>query len=309
MSSPEAAVLTDTVMMVRPDHFRMNEQTARINRFQDAFSTAGPEIALAEFAGLVADLRARGVTVIEGIGDPKIDTPDAVFPNNWVSFHPEGFVLYPMNAENRRDERQMGIIRQVGDQVVIGDEATLDLSNYEQAKQFLEGTGSMVLDRANGVAYAALSERTMQAPLDHWAREMGYSVVAFPTEHPDDPSKPIYHTNVVMAIGATEAVICPDVIPDVDIRRSTLAALEQTHNVVPITVEQLGKFAGNMIELRGTDGRFWVMSQTAADSLTGAQMNQLVVDQAPVLAQIHNIETAGGGSARCMIAEVFPKTQ
>ena len=308
MQTANEPQLASTVMMIRPAGFENNPLTAASNRFQGKTSSSPDEqhaIALREFDGLVAALRDNGVEVIVVDDTSEPHTPDAIFPNNWISMHADGrVVLYPMEAENRRTERRGDIVDILGE--VAGRQITevIDLSAHEEAGHFLEGTGSMVLDRANRVAYACVSTRTHLDPLGEFAQRMGYDVVAF--DAVDSGGVPIYHTNVLMNVGEQTAVICAEAIPRDEQRNAVLARLRETgHEVVELTYDQLDAFAGNMLELRNNQGeRVLAMSQQAYDSLNEEQRAALSANARIVSAAIDNIESSAGGSVRCMLAEV-----
>jgi hypothetical protein len=294
--------------MIRPVRFESNPQTAESNRFQGRTAVSAGEqhaAALAEFNGLVDALQNHGITVIvvEDTADPH--TPDSIFPNNWVSFHGDGrVVLYPMEAENRRSERRMDIIESLDADPGYVVSEVIDLSPHEVEGHYLEGTGSMVLDRINHVAYACLSSRTQLDPLGDFAQRMNYEVVAF--DAVDRDGVPIYHTNVLMNVGEALAVICDAAIPREDQREAVLGRLgESGRKIVSLSYEQLDAFAGNMLELRTSEGeRLIVMSQQAFDSLRAEQLSVLR-DNGDVLAvPIDMIEASAGGSVRCMLAEI-----
>jgi len=294
--------------MIRPARFESNPLTAASNRFQGK-STASPDeqqqAALREFDGLAAALRDAGIEVVVVEDTPEPHTPDSIFPNNWISMHADGrVVLYPMEAENRRAERRSDIIEQLHDTIGLQVTEVVDLTAHEQAGHYLEGTGSMVLDRANRVAYACLSSRTHFDALGDFAQRMDYDVVAF--DAVDSDGVPIYHTNVLMNVGEKLAVICDEAIRREDQREAVLARLRDTgHEVISLSYEQLNAFAGNMLELRNTDGeRVTAMSQQAYDSLSPAQRERLAANGRIVRAPIDNIEQSAGGSVRCMLAEV-----
>jgi hypothetical protein len=296
--------LTDTVLMVRPVRFQTNPQTADSNAFQgqsDLPPVEQQDEALVEFEGLVAALRANGikVVVVEDTAEPH--TPDSVFPNNWISFHADGrVVLYPMEAENRRRERRLDVL----DALNYPASEIVDLSSHEQSGHFLEGTGSLVLDRVNRVAYACLSSRTHLDPLGDFAQRMGYEVVAF--DAVDRDGVPVYHTNVLMSVGEKLAVVCDVAIPRDEQRAAVLGRLEASgHEVLTIDQTQLEAFAGNMLELRTADGeRAIAVSRRALASLEDAQRQRLKQNGRIIVADIDTIEDSAGGSVRCMLAEV-----
>jgi hypothetical protein len=286
--------------------------TAESNRFQgksEVSPDAQNKAAQREFDGLVATLRDVGIEVV--VVDDTLDphTPDSVFPNNWVSFHADGrVVLYPMEAQNRRTERRMDIIEQVDTDLGYLVSEVVDLSGHEQAGHFLEGTGSMVLDRANHVAYACLSSRTQLDPLGDFAQRMDYEVVAF--DAVDRDGIPIYHTNVLMNIGEEIVVVCDEAIARDEQRVAVMQRLRETgHEVISLSYDQLEAFAGNMLEMRSTDGaRIVAMSQQAHDSLGRDQIERLQQNGSVVTAAIDTIENSAGGSVRCMLAEIHLPT-
>ena len=308
MTTAIESQLASTVMMIRPARFESNPLTAATNRFQGKSSSSPEEqhaIALSEFDGLVAALREAGIEVIVIDDTVEPHTPDAIFPNNWISMHADGrVVLYPMEAENRRTERRHDIIDYLDKHARRQVTEVVDLSAHEDAGHFLEGTGSMVLDRANRVAYACISSRTHLDPLGEFAQRMGYDVVAF--DAVDSGGVPIYHTNVLMNVGEQLAVICAEAIPRDEQRNAVLARLGETgHDILELTYAQLDAFAGNMLELRNDSGeRVLAMSQQAYDSLNQEQRATLAANARIVKAPIDNIESSAGGSVRCMLAEV-----
>jgi hypothetical protein len=296
---------TNSLLMIRPVAFGFNVQTAESNAFQnrDQDQQLVQQKAQQEFDGFVDMLRHNGVnvTVIEDTVEPH--TPDSIFPNNWVSFHDNGdILLYPMQAENRRLERREDIIRQLGTNFEASH--IIDLSRFEAKEQFLEGTGSMVLDRENKIAYACLSPRTNVEVLKAFCDYTGYRSITFDAF--DQNGKAIYHTNVLMAIGSKFAVICLESIPDAMEKEAVITSLkEKRKEIFDITFEQMNQFAGNMLEVKNMSGEILiVMSQTAFLSLTGEQRIALEKYGKIIYADINTIETNGGGSARCMMAEV-----
>lgn len=304
--------LANGVLMIRPVRFESNPMTAESNRFQGR-SKATPaqqnRQAQREFDALADALRDAGVAVVVVNDTIEPHTPDSIFPNNWISLHNDGrVVLYPMQAPNRRTERRMDIVELLGAEHGYAVRDIIDLSAHELSGHFLEGTGSMVLDRTNRVAYACLSSRTQLDPLGDFAQRMDYDVVTF--DAVDRNGVPIYHTNVLMNIGEKIAVICDAAILDDEQRAAVLQRLRDTgHEVVSLSYDQLDAFAGNMLELRGADGaRVTAMSQQAYDSLDGRQLESLQANGRIVRAAIDNIEASAGGSVRCMLAEIhLPK--
>ncbi len=307
MSAPESQ-LASAVLMIRPARFESNPLTAASNLFQGRTTATPFEQQLAavrEFDGLVDALRlARiNVVVIEDTAEPH--TPDSIFPNNWVSFHSDGrIVLYPMEAINRRTERRADIIESLSNEYKFQVRDIVDLSEHENAGHYLEGTGSMVLDRSNRIAYACLSSRTQLGPLGDFAQRMDYDVVSF--DAVDRDGIPIYHTNVLMNVGEALAVICEEAIAHDDQRVAVLARLRDTgHEVVSLGYDQLDAFAGNMLELRNSDGeRVVAMSTRAWESLDANQREVLHSNGKVVHAAINTIEDSAGGSVRCMLAEI-----
>lgn len=308
MTTHPESQLANSVLMIRPARFESNPETAASNRFQGRTAAAPEEqhrAALQQFEDLAAALRANGIDVI--IVDDTLEphTPDSIFPNNWVSFHADGrVVLYPMEAENRRTERRMDIVEHLDAQLGFQVSEIVDLSHHESSGHYLEGTGSMVLDRVNRVAYACLSSRTQLDALGDFAQRMDYDVVAF--DAVDRDGVPIYHTNVLMNVGEKIAVVCDAAIARDDQKQAVLERLRSTgHDVVSLDFTQLEAFAGNMLELRGADGeRVLAMSQQAYDSLHDDQRALLGDNARIVTADIGDIESSAGGSVRCMLAEV-----
>jgi hypothetical protein len=313
MTMTAESQLASSVLMIRPTRFQSNPQTADSNAFQtepDASPAEQQRAALPEFEGLVAALRDAGIDVVVFDDTPEPHTPDSVFPNNWVSFHADGtVVIYPMEAENRRGERRMDIIDGLGTELGFQVRQVVDLSHHEANGHFLEGTGSMVLDRVNRIAYACLSSRTHLDVLGDFAQRMDYDVVAF--EAVDQDGVPIYHTNVLMNVGERLAVICDGAISRDDQRTAVLERLESTgHEIISLSFDQLLAFAGNMLELRAADGvPVIAMSRRAWNSLSEDQRAVFEANGRIVAAAIDDIEDSAGGSVRCMLAEIhLPKS-
>ncbi len=311
MATPESQ-LASTVLMIRPTRFESNPMTAESNVFQGRTSATPEEqqrAAVREFDALVDALRAASIDVVVADDTPEPHTPDSIFPNNWVSFHGDGrVVLYPMEAANRRTERRDDIIDRLADEFDFQITEVLDLSEHEATGHFLEGTGSMVLDRANRTAYACLSSRTQLDPLGDFAQRMDYDVVAF--DATDRNGVPIYHTNVLMNVGEALAVVCDAAILRDDQREAVMTRLRDTgHDVIRLSFDQLDAFAGNMLELRNHDGeRVVAMSDRAWESLDEGQREKLRSNGKILTSSIENIENSAGGSVRCMLAEVHLPT-
>ncbi|MEZ0485163.1 citrulline utilization hydrolase CtlX [Fibrella aquatica] len=299
---------TSRILMIRPVRFGFNEQTASSNTFQDT-SLAGQPIersqanAQREFDEMVRQLRASGVDVMvyDDTADPH--TPDSIFPNNWVSFHYSGtVVLYPMQAENRRLERRQDIIDDLSQHFHVSK--VVDLTTFENEGKYLEGTGSLVLDRMNRVAFACLSPRTNADVLTEFSNRTGYKTISFRAV--DDTGSAVYHTNVLMSIGDTFAVICLQAIQDLDERLMVRQELERLgKRVIEITPEQMNAFAGNMLLVSTIKGqKLLVMSKQAHQSLTDKQIDVLDDYATLQIFDLSTIEANGGGSARCMMTEV-----
>ncbi|MFE3872006.1 citrulline utilization hydrolase CtlX [Flavobacterium sp. ZS1P70] len=303
---------TNSILMIRPVAFRMNEQTAVNNYYQKVLDGLLPATVNAkaqqEFDAFVEKLRAVGVdvTVVDDTLNP--DTPDSIFPNNWISFHENGDVaLYPMFAENRREERREEILDMLEDNDFVINNI-VDYTSAEEDGFFLEGTGSLLLDRVNNKAYCALSPRADEELFIEFCEDFDYAPVIFEAYHTvDGERKLIYHTNVMMCLGETFAVICSDCIDDKKERKMVLDNLKENgKEIVLITEAQVNNFAGNMLEVRGAnDKRYLVMSTSAYQSLTPKQIAQLEKHAEILSSSLDTIEACGGGSARCMMAEIF----
>ena len=302
--------ITNTVLMIRPVRFRMNEQTAVNNYFQEKIDTENQQInhqAQQEFDTFVQKLRLVGVKVIVVDDIYEQNTPDSVFPNNWISFHQNGNVaLYPMFAENRRRERREDILDKI-EAEGFNIENIYDYTSAEEENIFLEGTGVMILDRVNRKAYCALSPRADEDLFIEFCEDFEYTPIIFHAyQQVDDKQALIYHTNVMMAVGDTFAVICADSITDKKERKNVLAHLkDDKKDIIYITTQQMEHFAGNMLQVQGDNSTYLVMSDAAYQSLTPAQINQLEQHTKILHTNLTTIETCGGGSARCMLAEVF----
>lgn len=303
---------TNTVLMIRPVAFRMNEQTIENNYYQKVLENTTPETvhfkAIQEFDALVEKLKNVGVNVIVVQDTKETDTPDSIFPNNWISFHETGDVaLYPMFAENRRLERREDILDLLEDE---GFEITevMDYTSAEEDNVFLEGTGSLILDREFNKAYCAISPRSDEELMIEFCEDFDMSPILFEAfQSVDGERKPIYHTNVMMSIAETFAILCPDAIDDKSERKMVLENLKADgKEVIFITEDQVNHFAGNMLQVRGAnDKRYLVMSSSAFNSLTQVQIDKIEKHCEIIHSNLDTIEACGGGSARCMMAEVF----
>ncbi|WP_029286038.1 citrulline utilization hydrolase CtlX [Pedobacter sp. R20-19] len=300
--------ITNHLLMIRPVDFKFNEQTAANNKFQEASVESDVQNqALKEFDGFVELLRKNDVdvTVVDDTLNPE--TPDSIFPNNWVSFHEDGSVyLYPMFSENRRLERRKDILEGLKEKFEVNHIS--DLSFYEMQYAFLEGTGSMVLDRVNKIAYACLSVRTDQEVLDNFCMLTGYEAVSF--QAVDRTNFPIYHTNVMMCIGDRFAVICLDSIKNEAEKLAVMLKLTNSgKTIIEITLDQMNHFAGNMLQVTNKNNEsLLVMSEQAYLSLHDEQITALKHYCRLIYVPIYTIEKNGGGSARCMLAEIhLPK--
>jgi hypothetical protein len=303
--------------MIRPVAFRMNEQTTVNNYYQKVLDNLLPATVNAkaqeEFDAFVKKLRAVGVNVIVVDDTLNTDTPDSIFPNNWISFHENGdVVLYPMFAENRRGERREDVLDVLEEDGFIINEI-MDYTSAEEDGFYLEGTGSLVLDRENGKAYCALSPRADEELFIEFCEDFEFSPILFEAfQTVNGERKLIYHTNVMLCVGDTFAVICADRIDDKKERKMVLDSLRgDGKEIILITEAQVNNFAGNMLEVRGeNDRRYLVMSNSAHQSLTKKQIAQLEEHLTILSSSLDTIEACGGGSARCMMAEIFlPKEE
>lgn len=309
MTAPREAQAAATVLLVRPVAFHGNPETAPSNAFQRPPEIADPAAeqaaAAVEFDGLVTALRDAGVAtvVVPDRAEPR--TPDSIFPNNWLSLHADGTaVLYPMMAPSRRGERRRDVLELLSREHGFRVERVVDLSPHEADGRFLEGTGSMVLDRAHRVAYACLSPRTDPGVLAEAARLLDYEPLAFAAA--DEAGVPVYHTNVMMSIGRDFAVVCEEAISDAGQRAAVRRRLEGCgHEIVPLDLAQMRSFAGNMLELAGAGGtRVLALSARALESLRPDQVGALESRCRLLPVPVATIEDGGGGSVRCMLAEV-----
>lgn len=304
---------TDTVFLVRPAAFGYNAETAATNRMQHAGALPGAEAqarALAEFDAMVAALRSEGVQVCVASDTRAPVKPDAIFPNNWVSWHADGtVVLYPMQAVSRRAERRREIVDQVASDTGFRIARTIDLTAHEREGRFLEGTGSLVLDRVERVAYACRSPRTNEHVLREWCEAMGYAAEVFDAS--DRDGTPLYHTNVLMGIGRRFAAIGADCVAPADRARALARLAASGRDVIELTRAEIEAFAGNLLELETWDEALGdsgvvVLSATARAQLAPERYARLAACADSVLAvPVPTIEQLGGGSVRCMIAEVF----
>lgn len=300
---------TSTILMIRPVRFGSNPQTAESNRFQKYEETAGDEgvqaLAETEFDRLVEVFRGEGVDVLVFDDTAEPHTPDAIFPNNWLTTHADGtLITYPMEAENRRAERREDVIEGLERRHGFRIERRIDFHEHENRGRILEGTGSLVLDRRNRKAYACLSTRTDEILLKEWCDLTGYRPVSFRAV---DQDADIYHTNVMMCVADGFAVVCLDAIPDAAERARVRESLESDGlAVVVISPRQMRAFAGNMLALSDRNGKqLLAMSQRAEDSLTREQIQAIERHARIVSSPIPTIEDCAGGSVRCMMAEIF----
>tara|TARA_B100000767_G_scaffold174968_1_gene163587 strand:+ start:4478 stop:5422 length:945 start_codon:yes stop_codon:yes gene_type:complete len=308
--------ITNTVLMIRPVQFRMNEQTSVNNYYQKDLENALPEavnkMAVKEFDAMVKKLKKAGIKVIVVKDTKEFDTPDSIFPNNWISFHANGTIgLYPMFAENRRLERNESVLEAVEAEGFIVKNV-VDYTAAETDSLYLEGTGSILLDRVNNKAYCAISDRADEELFIEFCEDFEYTPVVFSAyQTVNDKRKKIYHTNVMMSIGDKFAVVCPASIDDKKERKSLIKHLQDDgKKVIEISEDQVNSFVGNMLQLKGShDTSYLAMSESALNSLRPAQV-QLIESYATIISSpLDTIESCGGGSARCMMAEVFlPQT-
>lgn len=293
---------TSSVFMIRPLHFGFNEQTAASNSFQKNVLQEGLlKKVQQEFDEVVKLLKQNEIEVFVFEDRADVITPDSIFPNNWISIQNKTITLYPMLADNRKAERRNDVI----DFFKKENINVFDLTTFENENKFLEGTGSLVLDHLNKIAYAALSPRTNLQVLNQWCSELNYKPITFTAL--DELQKPIYHTNVMLSIGTGYTVLASDTIANENERKTVESSLTSTHHeLINITNEQINNFAGNMLELENKSGKkFVVMSETAYKILSLAQIEKINKYAAPIVCSIPLIEATGGGSIRCMIAEVF----
>lgn len=308
---------THTILMIEPVDFRFNTQTAVNNYFQskvEEVEATAQENALKEFKGMVSKLREHGVNVVVLQDTLTPHTPDSIFPNNWISFHENKMIaLYPMFAENRRVERREDEVLELLMEKGFDADEIMDYSSAEEDEIYLEGTGSIILDRVNKIAYAAISPRTDEELFIEFCEDFEYSPVIFEAMQTVNGERmQIYHTNVMMCVGDEYAVICLSTLDDKVDKKNVVDHLKKSgKEIIDITEEQMHKFAGNMLQVGGMGAsKYLVMSQTAFESLTQEQIAQIEKFNPILTVDIHTIETLGGGSARCMMAEVFlPKQE
>ena len=303
---------TNSILMIRPINFRMNEQTAVNNYYQKVLDNILPATVNAkaqqEFDAFVKKLENHGINVIVISDTDKFDTPDSIFPNNWISFHENGNIaLYPMFAKNRRLERRedvLDVLEEKGFEI----ENVIDYTSAEEEGYFLEGTGSLLLDRKNRKAYCALSPRADEELFIEFCEDFEYTPVIFTANQTvNGERKAIYHTNVMMCLAETFAIVCLDAIDDKKDKKDVLKHLkEDNKEVIKITEDQVNNFAGNMLQVQGTDNeRFLIMSNASYNSLTKEQVTRIEKHCKIISSSLDTIEACGGGSARCMMAEIF----
>ena len=303
--------ITNTIMMIRPSSFRYNEETADNNHYQKELelpdNLSVHDQAVYEFDSFAIKLKQKGVNILLFDDNKYVNTPDSIFPNNWVSFHEDGtVVLYPMFAENRRKERSNDILESLVDSYNFRINGIKDLTSFEDNSKFPEGTGSMVLDRVNRVCYAAISVRTNEELVMNFCKEMKYKPVCFSAQQKvNNEIFDIYHTNVMMCIADNYSIICLESISNKQDRDSVIDSLESTgKEIIEISELQKCKFAGNMLQVQG-DNKYLVMSDNAYYSLSEDQKKKINKFNSIIHSDLTTIETCGGGSARCMMAEVF----
>lgn len=302
--------ITDTILMVRPVSFRMNEQTAVNNFFQEGLHLSNEEInakARDEFDAFVEKLRSVGVKVIVVEDDEKLDTPDSIFPNNWVSFHEDATAaIYPIFAVNRRRERRPEIFEKIEEEGFL-IENVIDYTDAEAEDLFLESTGALLLDRVNAKAYCALSPRASEDLLIEFCEDFEFTPVIFTAyQNVDGKRLPIYHTNVMMCLAENFSVVCLDCIDDPKERKNVVKHLRSDgKEIIALTEAQIHHFAGNMLQVQGKDKKYLVMSEAARKCLEPEQIATIEKYCEILSSDLSTIETCGGGSARCMMAEIF----
>lgn len=299
---------TDTVLMIEPAAFGFNAETAQNNYFQINSENAETQTkALQEFNNFVEKLRSKGINVITVIDTLEPHTPDSIFPNNWISMHSDGtVVLYPMCAVNRRWERRNDILEMLQKNFKVKE--IIDLSAPENDGKFLEGTGSMIFDHDNKLAYGSVSLRLDEKLFREFCEKFGFEPVVFHSyQTANNERLPIYHTNVMMCVADQFVVICLDCIDDETERKNVVNAIFNSgKEIVEISENQMQQFAGNMLQVQNSEGKkFLVMSQSAYQSLNQEQISNIEKYSEIIYSDLETIETNGGGSARCMLAEVF----
>lgn len=296
---------TSHLLMIKPVAFDFNAETAVNNAFQQEGSNENAQQkAEAEFDGFVQKLTAAGVdvTVVQDTAVPH--TPDSIFPNNWISFHQDGsIVLYPMYAVNRRAERKQHVLDAIAAKFEVKQQ--IDFTSTEKDNLFLEGTGSMVLDRDNNIAYACLSPRTDKTVFEEWCSKMNYTACSFNSV--DEKGGEIYHTNVMMCVADKYVVICLDSIRNAEERDKVFDTITDSGKaIIEISYSQMNHFAGNMLQVQNKNGqRYLAMSSQAYSALSSRQIQELESYNPIIHSDLTTIEANGGGSARCMMAEVF----
>tara|TARA_B100001778_G_scaffold190644_1_gene157082 strand:+ start:3937 stop:4872 length:936 start_codon:yes stop_codon:yes gene_type:complete len=303
---------TSEIFMIRPKHFNFNPETAKNNHFQkEEKRLKNKEIlenAVSEFEELVKKIKQKNIKVEVFEDREDVITTDSIFPNNWISLHKDGKIyLYPMFSEIRRKEKRIDLINYYRDEGYLINE-TIDLGKYEKENKFLEGTGSMVLDRENKLCYAAISERTSIEVLNKFCETSGYEAIAFKSYQTfKNKRKEIYHTNVMMCIADKYAIICLDSIDNIDERKYVIKKLiESKKEIIEINEKQCNNFAGNMLQLKNNENKkFLIMSKSAYDSLSKEQLKLITSYNEIIYSSLDTIEKLGGGSARCMITENF----
>lgn len=303
--------ITNTILMIRPVQFRMNEQTAVNNYYQKVLDNTSPQnvnsLAVKEFDAFVKKLRASGIEVIVVQDTQEFDTPDSIFPNNWISFHQNGSIaLYPMFAKNRRLERKESVVKSI-ENYGFSIASVQDYTGAEAASVFLEGTGSVILDRINRKAYCALSPRADEGLFIEFCEDFDFFPVVFSAyQNVGEERLKIYHTNVMMCVGDTFAVVCLKAIDDKKERKNVLNHLKKDgKTIIEISENQVNQFAGNMLQLQGNKSSYIAMSQAALESLGPDQIAALRNHGRIISSSLDTIEACGGGSARCMMAEIF----
>ncbi|MBT0549391.1 citrulline utilization hydrolase CtlX [Riemerella anatipestifer] len=300
---------TNTVLMIEPVAFGYNAQTAENNYFQVNSENADTQSkALQEFKNFVEKLRSKGITVVSIQDTLEPHTPDSIFPNNWVSFGADGrVILYPMYAPNRRDERRIDILENLKIQGFKINEV-VDLTSSEKDNVFLEGTGSIIFDHDNKLAYGSVSLRLDEKLFREFCEKFDYTPVVFHSYQTAGTERlPIYHTNVMMCVADRFVVICLDCIDDLQERQNVVDTIKKSgKEIIEISEEQMQNFAGNMLQVHNDKGnKFLVMSQSAYQSLSSNQIESIEKYSEIIYSDLNTIETNGGGSARCMLAEVF----